>query len=199
MSLRQQQKANTRSKIKAVAKDAFLKQGIEATSTRYLSTQAGVAVGTLFVHFPDKLSLVKDIFFDEMDTALREAVMAQKACASPIDYLIQTAKMLFEFYDEYAEFTRQVLLDSLAKGGFHTSQMMVISEGISKRFKQVGVDEQTATIFSDNMIANYWHVLLNGVPKGELGMHAIDQLKRLNLPFEMSYRNALKSRKSSAN
>ncbi len=194
MSLRQQQKANTRSKIKTIAKQAFLAQGIEATSTRYLSDKAGIAVGTLFVHFPDKLSLVKDIFFDEMDVALRAAVASQKASSSPIDYLLQMAQVLFEFYDAYAEFTRQVLLDSLAKGGFHTNQMAVISEGIIKRFKQVGVDDKTASIFAENMISNYWFVLLTGVPKGVLGQVAIDHLKRMNLPFEMSYRNALKNK-----
>lgn len=192
MNLRQQQKTNTRSKIKMVAKQAFLSQGIEATSTRYLSDQAGIAVGTLFVHFPDKLSLVKDIFFDEMDAAIRAAALAQKACTSPIDYLLQMAQMLFDFYDAYAEFTRQVLLDSLANGGFHTKQMMVISEGINKRFKQVGVDEKTASIFTENMIANYWFVLLNSVPKGVLGEVSINHLKRLNLPFEASYKNASK-------
>ena len=194
MSLRQQKKANTRSKIKAIAKQAFLSQGIEATSTRYLSDQAGIAVGTLFVHFPDKLSLVKDIFFDEMDAALRTAALAQKACASPIDYLLQTAQMLFEFYDAYAEFTRQVLLDSLANGGFHTKQMAVISDGINKRFKQVGIDDKTASIFTDNMIANYWFILLSSVPQGVLGEASIEHLKRLNLPFEVSYKNALKNK-----
>jgi AcrR family transcriptional regulator len=194
VSLRQLQKANTRSKIKAIAKRAFLEQGIEATSTRYLSEQAGIAVGTLFVHFPDKLSLVKDIFFDEMDVALRAAVVAQKASSSPMDYLQQMAQVLFDFYDEYVEFTRQVLLDSLAKGGFHTNQMAVISDGIVKRFKQVGVDDKTAGIFAENMMSNYWFVLLSGVPKGALGVAAMTHLERMNLPFEMSYRNALKNK-----
>ncbi len=193
MSLRQQQKANTRSKIKNIAKHAFLEKGIEATSTRYLSDQAGIAVGTLFVHFPDKLSLVKDIFFDEMDVALRIGAQAQTACTSPIDYLLQMAQVLFDFYDKYAEFTRQVLLDSLANGGFHTNQMAVISEGVIKRFKQVGVDDNAATIFTENMVANYWYVLLNGVPKGVLGQSSIEHLKRLNLPFEASYSNALRN------
>jgi AcrR family transcriptional regulator len=193
VSLRQQQKANTRAKIKTIAKHAFLTQGIESTSTRYLSDKAGIAVGTLFVHFPDKLSLVKDIFFDEMDAALRAAAAAQKASASPIDYLLQTAQVLFDFYDEYAEFSRLVLLDSLAKGGFHTNQMSVITDGIVKRFRQVKVDEKTANVFAENMISNYWFVLLTGVPKGVLGQAAIDHLKRMNLPFEVSYRNALKN------
>ncbi|MEL0613177.1 TetR/AcrR family transcriptional regulator [Marinomonas arenicola] len=192
MSLRQTQKANTRSAIKRVAKHAFLTKGIEATSTRFLSEQAGIAVGTLFVHFPDKLSLVKDIFFDEMDAALREAADAQSACLSPSDYLLQMADVLFSFYDKYAEFARLVLFDSLAHGGFHAKQMDVIVEGVAGRFKQVGVDDNTAAIFAENMAANYFMVLLKGIPSGVLGRAAIDHLAKLNLPFDVSYKNALK-------
>jgi len=192
VSLRQQQKQHTRSKIKAIAKQAFLSQGIAATSTRYLSQQAGIAVGTLFVHFPDKLALVKDIFFDEMDVALRSGAQAQSHCVSPIEYLSQMAQVLFHFYDEYAEFTREVLLDSVVTGGFHTNQIAIISEGIVKRFQQVGVDEKTAHIFAENMVANYWFVLLESVPKGQLGQAAMGRLKTLNLPFEISYQNAAK-------
>ncbi|MCV2402645.1 TetR/AcrR family transcriptional regulator [Marinomonas sp. C2222] len=193
MSLRKEQKANTRAKIKSVAKEAFLTKGIEATSTRYLSQKSGIAVGTLFVHFPDKLSLVKDIFFEEMDSALRAGAVSQTVCSSPIDYLLQMAQVLFDFFDDYAEFTQQILLDSIVKGGFHTNQMAVISDGIISRFKQAGVDEKTAEIFSENMVSNYWYILLNSLPTGTLGQASINQLKRLNLPFEVSYNNAAKN------
>ncbi|MFQ3186579.1 MAG: hypothetical protein ACI8Q3_001614, partial [Marinomonas primoryensis] len=42
--------------------------------------------------------------------------------------------------------------------------------------------------------SNYWFVLLSGVPKGALGVAAMTHLERMNLPFEMSYRNALKNK-----
>lgn len=193
MSQRKIQKANTRSKIRAIAKEAFLTQGIEATSTRYLSQKAGIAVGTLFVHFPDKLSLVKDIFFDEMDIALSHASGIYQDCVSPTDYVQQMAKVLFAFYDRFSEFARLVLFDSLEHGGFHTRQMDVILRGVSQRFTQVGVEEKTADIFAENMIANYWFVLLESVPKGVLGEKAMERLTRLNLPFDVSYRNAAKN------
>ncbi|REG85874.1 TetR/AcrR family transcriptional regulator [Marinomonas pollencensis] len=192
MTLRQTQKANTRANIKRIAKQAFLTNGIEATSTRFLSNQAGVAVGTLFVHFPDKLSLVKEIFFDEMDAALTAAADDQQTCQSPSDYLLQMADVLFSFYDKYAEFARLVLFDSLAHGGFHTKQVEVIVDGVSSRFKRVGVDDNTASIFAQNMAANYWMVLLQGIPSGVLGRSAVEHLERLNLPFDVSYKNALK-------
>lgn len=190
---RKLKKASTREKLKRVAKTAFLHQGIEATSTRYISQQAGVAVGTLFSHFPDKLTLVKDIFFDEMDTALTHATRSQKECESPVEYLHQMAQVLFEFYDEFTEFSQLVLFDSLSKGGFHKQQMSVVTEGMEKRFIQVGVDANTAQIFAENMMANYWFVVLNAAPKGVLGSAAVSQLQRLNLPFEVSYKNAVQS------
>ncbi|GAB3476553.1 TetR/AcrR family transcriptional regulator [Marinomonas epiphytica] len=192
MGDRKQKKASTRQRLKKVAKVAFLQQGIEATSTRYITQQADVAVGTLFAHFPDKLSLVKDIFFDEMDIALRTATQNQQECDSPVEYLIQMAQVLFEFYDQFTEFSQLVLFDSLSKGGFHQQQMSVVMEGMEQRFIKVGVDANTAHIFAENMMANYWFVVLEAAPKGVLGSVALAQLKRLNLPFEVSYKNALK-------
>jgi len=83
-----------------------------------------------------------------MDVALRAAVGCSKSQFITNGLLAaKWRKCCFDFYDEYVEFTRQVLLDSLAKGGFHTNQMAVISDGIVKRFKQVGVDDKTAGIF----------------------------------------------------
>lgn len=192
MSSRQIQKANTRANIKRIAKQAFLEQGIENTSTRYLSSQAGVAVGTLFVHFPDKLSLVKDIFFDEMDIALRDAASSQSRSASPTEYLLQMAQVLFAFYDKYAEFARLALFDSLAHGGFHTKQLNVMIDGVMNRFKKAGVDEKTAMIFAENMAANYCLVLLEGLPTGVLGANALSRLSNLNLPFDVSFKNTQK-------
>lgn len=192
MSSRQIQKANTRANIKRIAKQAFLEQGIENTSTRYLSSQAGVAVGTLFVHFPDKLSLVKDIFFDEMDLALRDAASSQSRSASPTEYLLQMAQVLFAFYDKYAEFARLALFDSLAHGGFHTKQLNVMIDGVMNRFKKAGVDEKTAMIFAENMAANYCLILLEGLPTGVLGANALSRLNNLNLPFDVSFKNTQK-------
>lgn len=192
MSSRQIQKANTRANIKRIAKQAFLEQGIENTSTRYLSSQAGVAVGTLFVHFPDKLSLVKDIFFDEMDLALRDAASSQSRSASPTEYLLQMAQVLFAFYDKYAEFARLALFDSLAHGGFHTKQLNVMIDGVMNRFKKAGVDEKTAMIFAENMAANYCLILLEGLPTGVLGANALSRLSNLNLPFDVSFKNTQK-------
>jgi AcrR family transcriptional regulator len=52
-------KSATRSRILDVAKRQFAQQGFEATTTRDIARQAGIAVGTLFNYFPTKESIVQ--------------------------------------------------------------------------------------------------------------------------------------------
>lgn len=188
---RAQQKANTRAKIKQVAREAFFKQGIEQTTTREISRLAGVAVGTFFVHYPDKLDLVKEIYFDAMDDALSAGVGQHAPTASPTDYVLQIANTLFPFYAKFAEFTRLITVDSMQTGGFHTQQMASIREGVISRFEEVGVDRKTAALFAENIIANYWLVFMECLPANQFAASTtIQRLEDLNLPFKISYENA---------
>lgn len=191
MNRRVQQKANTRAKIKQVAKQAFFQQGVEVTTTREISRLAGVAVGTFFVHFSDKLDLVKEIYFDALDEALSASVGQHPPTSSPTEYLAQIVSTLFPFYEKYLEFTRVVTTDSVLNGGFHTQQMTSIKHGVAKRFEAVGVDPKTALIFSENMVANYWLVFMECLPNNAFTAATVSQrLDTLNLPFKISFDNA---------
>lgn len=194
MSRRVQQKANTRAKIKQVAKQAFFEQGVEVTTTREISRLAGVAVGTFFVHFQDKLDLVKEIYFDALDETLSASVGLHPPTTSPTEYLSQIVTTLFPFYEQYDEFTRVILMDSVLNGGFHSQQMASIKQGIAKRFEAVGVDAKTALIFSENMTANYWLVFMECLPAKSFTSSAVLQrLETLNLPFKVSFENAARA------
>ena len=195
MSRRVQQKAQTRARIKQVAKQAFMAQGIEQTSTRELSRLAGVAVGTFFVHFPDKLDLVREIYFEAMDGVLKNALGLHQPTHSPTEYVQQVAQTLFPFYAQYGEFTRQIMLDSVTQGGFHNQQTASIKDGIVSRFADVGVDEKTAGIFAENILANYWLVFMECLPNnGFAEPQALHRLQSLNLPFSVSFNNAYAAR-----
>lgn len=194
MSRRVQQKANTRAKIKQAAKQAFFQQGVEVTTTREISRLAGVAVGTFFVHFPDKLDLVKEIYFDALDEVLSASVGQHHPTSSPTEYLAQIVGTLFPFYEKYLEFTRVIMTDSVLNGGFHTQQMTSIKQGVAQRFEAVGVDSKTALIFSENMAANYWLVFMECLPSNTFASSAVLQrLDTLNLPFKISFDNAAKA------
>ncbi|ADZ90901.1 TetR/AcrR family transcriptional regulator [Marinomonas mediterranea] len=191
MNKRTLQKQQTKDVIKRVAKRAFLENGIEATTTRDISRDANVAVGTFFVHYPDKLELVKEIFFEELEGALTRHAEQEEFTESPSDYLQQVAQTLFRFFGELKEFTQNVVLDSLVTDGFHSQQMKIVSAGIANRFERVGVDSEMAQLFADNMIANYWFVMMACLSSGDYYSKAnLSRLKSLNLPFEVSYQNA---------
>jgi AcrR family transcriptional regulator len=55
---RQHQKAQTRQRLIATAQRLFALEGVAATSTAEIANAAGVAHGTLFVHFPTRDDLV---------------------------------------------------------------------------------------------------------------------------------------------
>ncbi|MBM6550332.1 TetR family transcriptional regulator [Marinomonas ostreistagni] len=195
MNRRAQQKTATRAKIKQVAQRAFFEHGIEPTTTREISRLAGVAVGTFFVHFADKLELVREIYFDAMDGALKSTVGLHSPTPSPTEYIQQVAKTLFPFYGQYGEFTRQIMLDSVIQGGFHHQQTASMKEGVVNRFMEVGVDQKTANIFAENILANYWLVFMECLPENRFAdAQVLARLETLNLPFTVSFNNALAAR-----
>ncbi len=66
MNKRQSQKQFTRKKIIAAAKQIFIEKGIINTATSQIAKAAGVAHGTLFLHFPNKDSLVIELLDVEL-------------------------------------------------------------------------------------------------------------------------------------
>mgnify|MGYP000333126168 CR=1 FL=1 len=191
---RHQQKAQTRSKLKKVAKQSFLTLGIEATNTRAISAQSEVAVGTFFAHFPDKMTLIKEIFFDEMDASLHQAAneLATSAKPHPCDFLYHYAHTLFDFYLQYREFTHLVLGQSLLQKGFFQTQLQVLTQGVMLRFDEVGVDESSSRIFAENMVANFQQVLLDMLAsQADVKNAWLTRLQLLNRPFEHMYQTAL--------
>ena len=72
MSSRIDQKAQTRQRILATAKDLFESRGFAATSLREIAHGAGVATGTVFVHFEDKRDLLHTALFDDLEAKLTE-------------------------------------------------------------------------------------------------------------------------------
>jgi len=190
---RQKQKANTRSKLKKIAKASFLMNGIDATNTRAISAEAEVAVGTFFAHFPDKMSLIKEIFFDEMDASLHLSAneLASVPKSNPGDFLYHYAHNLFDFYLDYREFTLLVLGQSLLQKGFFQAQLQVLTQGVMHRFSEVGVDEASSRIFAENMIANFQQVLLDMLASQADSKNAwLTRVLQLNRPFEHMYQTA---------
>src|SRR3954454_8981308 len=59
-------------KVLAAAREAFAEGG-ESTSLEEIARRAGVGIGTLYRHFPNRQALVEALYLDEVDEVCRSA------------------------------------------------------------------------------------------------------------------------------
>ena len=108
-SRRQQQKAETRALVLQAAYALFEENGYEQTTMRSVAERAGVALGTIFVHFPDKKALLNAAF--EVDIG---RVTAERfASLPPGDLRAQLLHLARGYYQFYA--ARPVLARALVR------------------------------------------------------------------------------------
>ena len=59
-------------KVLATAREAFAEGG-ESTALEEIARRAGVGIGTLYQHFPNRQALVEALYLDEVDEMCRSA------------------------------------------------------------------------------------------------------------------------------
>lgn len=106
---RERQKQQTRRLILECAYELFEERGYEKTTMRALADRAGVALGTIFKHFPDKNALLVAAFADDVGALVRRAFVS----APPSGIKEQLVHLTREFYSYYA--ARPILADLLVK------------------------------------------------------------------------------------
>lgn len=81
MTDRATQREDTRRRLLGVARQLLLERGFEHTALRDVAAAAGVALGTIFVHFTDKHDLLCAALFEDLERA-----MALAAAAPPAEF-----------------------------------------------------------------------------------------------------------------
>jgi len=120
--------SGTKDQILEVALNLFIAQGFDATPTSQISKEANVSTGTLFYYFPNKNSILEQLYLSikkELSTYLQQKD----------DFTLPTKKRLFTCLKSYVEWTnanpkKTVFLDQF----YH-------SANISKTIKQEAYDE----------------------------------------------------------
>lgn len=97
--MRQTQKQATRAKILAVAQTLIETQGYQATTLRHIAQAAGVAVGTVFVHFESKEDLFYTAFYADLE-AIKDRALAEVPAAS---LTLQLQHIAHTFLHAFAE------------------------------------------------------------------------------------------------
>lgn len=141
MNKRQLQKQFTREKIISAAKQIFIEKGIITTATSQIAAAAGIAHGTLFLHFPNKDLLVielLDVELSKFSESIKELIIETSDIEKVLDKylnLIQAEEGFFsslarELPNYNSELRRKILFrESLIREHFH----QVIEQGIANQ------------------------------------------------------------------
>jgi TetR/AcrR family transcriptional regulator, acrEF/envCD operon repressor len=87
MNQRKQRKAETREHILTVAKRLFTERGALSTTTLDIAREAGVANGTVFLHFGSRDGLLTEVFERESKRLVREAHARRSESTPPVQVL----------------------------------------------------------------------------------------------------------------
>ena len=109
MKTRQEKKEQTRSNIRGSAKQLFISQGFAQTTMRQIAKEAGVALGTSFVHFKDKHAILEDILFEDIERVVGQAFVTLPKDNDALEQLLHLAKELYSYYKRNPELSRELL------------------------------------------------------------------------------------------
>lgn len=113
MKQRLRQKSGTRARIRNTAKELFYQNGFESTTSRNIAKSAGVAVGTVFAHFPNKRAILADILYEDIEVTLESAFGTILPGQTIQQSLSQIARCLYTYYNRHVELSLALIGHSL--------------------------------------------------------------------------------------
>lgn len=111
MISRAERKLQTREEVLQAAHRVVRRQGFAKTTARDVATEAEVAVGTVFLHFPTMGNLAETLLDQTVAGALASAAASRPD--GLIERLVAVSSSLYEAYDLEPELSRQVIAGSL--------------------------------------------------------------------------------------
>jgi AcrR family transcriptional regulator len=181
MTSRTDRKERTHAHLLAAAREVITTKGFAATTARDVAAAAGVAVGTVFVHFPTMARLAEAVLDETVGTVLDE-VGDGSGDPDLVAQLLEVSTALYAAYRAETELSHEVLSASLFEatpGGPSQRRLAAFRDWVAARV-QIAVDEgQIAPIDPDTAFAGffalYFGVLTAGL-RGDLDPDGQHQL-----------------------
>jgi len=113
---RQMQKEDTRRIILDSAYHLFAEKGYAKTTMRSLAKQAGVGLGTISKHFPDKSSLLAAAFQEDLAQIVQDALVSLPGNGL-INQLLHIVENIYTFYAAQPNVSRALIKEILFLDG----------------------------------------------------------------------------------
>jgi AcrR family transcriptional regulator len=199
---REQQKAETRALILAAAKTLFVEKNYDSTTIRAIAKQAGVAVGTVFVHFPDKSALLAAALYEDIEQVLAEA-FATIPQTSLKAQLLHLARALYSYYAQNPSLSRTLVKESMFMGGewgaVLTGQIQQFIVDVAQLIRAAQAKDDLRSDLDSDLAAqiffsHYWLALFMGLQSETVSPQAqtdlLDQLLTPLLSTDVSISNS---------
>lgn len=167
---RERKKLETRARIRDAAWTLFVTQGYEATTTKEVAAEAGIAAGTLFNYAPDKTDLLFMVFEERLRRCVDEAFVLLPPEGPLLGQLMALFGPLFAMYAEHPEVSAQFVRAIPGARGPNAQAV----HGLTMAF-----------------VTRVAGLITDGQSRGELGAHVPPMLAAAN--FFSLYYGALQS------
>jgi AcrR family transcriptional regulator len=186
-SRRQIQKEETRKIILESSRKLFNELGFDKTSTRAIATRAGVGVGTVFSHFPDKSSLLIAVLLDDITSTQASATKSMPKDANVCDKFLHLARFFYTYYSKRPDLSRTLLKELwFVKGEWgeklttHAFEFVLLVSNMleqAKKRKEIRPEADTL-LCARAFFSHYLVVLYEGLNSPEVDVKAmLDTLK----------------------
>jgi AcrR family transcriptional regulator len=128
--------ARTREQLVAAGIDLFAQHGLHDVTSAQIARHAGVATGTFYLHFPDKLALFRTIVFDALAElrARQDQAGAQQPRGTTSELRARLDTFL-EFAEEKRALMRVLFARSAEAGGIADEIVGALAPAVERRYE----------------------------------------------------------------
>ncbi len=133
VSRREANKLDKRARLREAAQRLFRAQGYEATTTRQVADEAGVASGTLFLYARDKQDLVFLVMHEHLRVASEEAFATLPRRATLLAALRHVFSRLYAMYGRHEALARHFVMSLPGADGPNALEVNALTFGFLQR------------------------------------------------------------------
>ena len=135
-------RAATRERILASGTALFAERGLHDVTSHDIASDAGVAAGTFYLHFPDKQTLFREIVFQAV-AELRQGLQEARAAGRGVEQVVRMqAEVLLSFAEQRADLVRILFGRDSEARGLGADVLDHLAEGARER---VAADQRQGT------------------------------------------------------
>jgi len=167
---RKQQKAETCALILNSARSLFETQSYEKVTIRAVAAHAQIGLGTIYKHFPNKLSMLAAAFFDDLKMLYQNAMSTVPGDEPFKTQFVHISKQFFSFYITHKLLSRAYLSHLFFFDREWTDQINAFDDAYADKIAElirVAQDrgeisaQKESNVLALALMSNYFFVLVN--------------------------------------